>query len=364
MLDWLIIGGGIHGTALSLALTNRYKVSRVRVLDPHNEPLAYWNHFTHNTGMAYLRSPGVHHLHYDPWSMRTFNETRRGKPYVGSIPKYERPTLRSFRAYTQYLFERYHLESLRLKGLATSLKRGARGWHVETDTGVLEARNVLLAISTADQPYIPPDAPAHAQHIFSPHFDRSAITNWQDAVVIGGGISAGQLALSLAAIQPGRVTLKMRHPLRIHDFDSDPCWVTSICLADFHKLKDHDARRKVIREVRNRGSMPPDVVNALKQATEAGTLRIVQDEAVDGDVVILATGFESRRPGGRLIDDAIQAYNLPTASCGYPIVDQSLCWAEGLYVTGPLAELEIGPVSRNIIGARLASERLKRAISA
>jgi hypothetical protein len=45
-------------------------------------------------------------------------------------------------------------------------------------------------------------------------------------------------------------------------------------------------------------------------------------------------------------------------ACGYPIVDQGLRWHEGIYVTGALAELEIGLVARNIIGARLAGERL------
>jgi hypothetical protein len=38
------------------------------------------------------------------------------------------------------------------------------------------------------------------------------------------------------------------------------------------------------------------------------------------------------------------------------VVDRTLAWAPGLHVSGALAELEVGPVARNIIGARLASE--------
>jgi hypothetical protein len=40
-------------------------------------------------------------------------------------------------------------------------------------------------------------------------------------------------------------------------------------------------------------------------------------------------------------------------------VDQSLRWHPGIYVTGALAELEIGPTAMNIIGARLAAERIE-----
>jgi hypothetical protein len=74
--------------------------------------------------------------------------------------------------------------------------------------------------------------------------------------------------------------------------------------------------------------------------------------------VLLATGFEQQRPGGAWLDRAIADYDLPLAPCGYPLVRPSLVWAPGLYVTGALAELELGPVARNIVGARYAGERL------
>ncbi len=64
-----------------------------------------------------------------------------------------------------------------------------------------------------------------------------------------------------------------------------------------------------------------------------------------------------------LVDDAIAQLGLPCAACGYPIVSSQLAWAPGLHVTGPLAELELGPVARNIAGARAAGERLRGACS-
>ncbi len=77
--------------------------------------------------------------------------------------------------------------------------------------------------------------------------------------------------------------------------------------------------------------------------------------------VVLATGFEPTRPGGAWLDEAIAVNDLPVAACGFPIVDKTLCWTPGLYVSGALAELEIGPIAANIAGARQAARRLASA---
>jgi hypothetical protein len=49
---------------------------------------------------------------------------------------------------------------------------------------------------------------------------------------------------------------------------------------------------------------------------------------------------------------------LPCADCGYPIVSRALQWGHDLYVIGALAELEMGPIARNISGARQAAGRI------
>jgi hypothetical protein len=55
MLDWLIVGGGVHGTHLAHVLVNALGVARdrLRVLDPHPQPLAQWDRLTANVGMAW-----------------------------------------------------------------------------------------------------------------------------------------------------------------------------------------------------------------------------------------------------------------------------------------------------------------------
>jgi pyruvate/2-oxoglutarate dehydrogenase complex dihydrolipoamide dehydrogenase (E3) component len=205
------------------------------------------------------------------------------------------------------------------------------------------------------------------------------LPRWTHAVVVGGGITAAQTALALVHQYQSAVTLLMRHPVRVHHFDADPCWVGLDCLKAFHAERDYTRRREMISRARHRGSLPMDVARLLQAAVTAGLLtrqlgavtQAGSDEegwidlqldpdagTISADCLILATGFDSTRPGGDWLDRAIQDYDLPVANCGYPIVDHSLRWHPGLYVSGPLAELEVGPVSRNIIGAKLTGERI------
>ncbi|MCP3860728.1 MAG: hypothetical protein GY704_13840, partial [Phycisphaeraceae bacterium] len=154
-------------------------------------------------------------------------------------------------------------------------------------------------------------------------------------------------------------------------------WLGPKYTTDFHREPDHDRRRAVITEARHRGSMPPDMGRAIRRAITRGrmewheaeatefaetsegvSIRMSDDSTLTVDRILLATGFASRRPGGPMIDDLIASASLPCARCGYPIVDPSLRWHPGVYVSGPLAELELGPVARNIAGARRAGDRI------
>jgi cation diffusion facilitator CzcD-associated flavoprotein CzcO len=386
MLDWLIIGGGIHGTHLSLYLTQRRGVPPdcIRVLDPHDEPLALWRHFTSNTGMEFLRSPGAHHLHYDPFALATFARAQSNQHLARFIEPYGRPALALFNAYSERLIERYRLCALRLTGRANGLIRLRDGWRIETAQGGVEARRVVLCIGN-EQPHWPEwaavlrDNAAPIYHIFDPHFSREALPPGIRVVVIGGGITAVQTALTLSGTR--QVTLLMRHAPRVHSFDADTGWITPQYLDGFHREADYSRRRALIAAARHRGSMPPDVARELERAQTVGmitaqigavqtaelqanpsrstiTLYLTDGTVLSVHAIVLATGFEQLRPGGTWLDAAIHAHGLPTAPDGFPLVDAALRWADGVFVTGPLAELEVGPVSRNFIGARLAAERI------
>ncbi|PDW00561.1 FAD/NAD(P)-binding protein [Candidatus Chloroploca asiatica] len=399
MLDWLIIGGGLHGTHLALVLTARAGVAaeRLRILDPHAHLLAHWDRCTSAPGMTYLRSTLVHHLALDPHDLWHFAR-RRGVQTTQFRGPYRRPALALFRDHCAHLIKQHGLDQMHLQGRATGLKRTAQGWHVATNQGSLAARHVLLALSTGEQPRWPEwaqalrAAGASVRHLYEPDACDPSPVSREDAasseslwangnpgdhtVVIGGGISAAQVAVALAQATPGRVTLLMRHALRIEAFDSPPGWVGPKELRGFHDEPDVCRRRALITGARRPGSMPDDVARALRRAERRGWLRIMHGEVGEARVepdgttslelpnltlhthhVLLATGFAPHRPGGAWLDEAIATYELPTAPCGYPCVSPSLVWAPGLYVTGALAELELGPVARNIAGARHAGAR-------
>lgn len=381
MLEWLVVGGGIHGTHLShvLVTARRAPRDRVRVLDPHAAPLHRWRECTQAVGMRYLRSPGVHHLDLDPFALHRFGFGRAD----AFSPPYDRPSLALFDDHCDALIAEHGLDEVRLRGAARRIVRIAGGWAVETEAGRLEARRVVLAVGLGDQRAAVPwaeevrAAGVHVSHIFEPGWSAAALPEGP-VLVVGGGITAAQTALAL--VRRGRaVRLWMRHPLRVHQFDSDPGWIGPRYMEGFRAERDPARRRATIRAARHRGSMPLDVADALGAAITAGTVTLLGGELVRATVteggvalettageasaasVVLCTGFDGRRPGGAWLDALVAAEGLACAACGYPLVDARLAWAPGLHVMGPLAELELGPTARNITGARNGAERIAAA---
>ena len=394
MLAWLIIGGGIHGAHLAYLLTTAKGMAReeLRVLDPHPEPLARWNRLTANTGMAYLRSPAVHNLGLTADALDKFAASSAGWAYRTYREPYSRPGYDLFQAHAQQICREADLAALWLQGSAQRLIKRRNGWQVETTAGALTAKRVLLAVGRTELNWPAwatalreqhPTAPLH--HTFEEQFTLAALPPAPHTVVIGGGSTAAQVACTLAErVVPTngsvtrRVTLLLRHPIRLAHFDSEPCWNGPKCLTQFHDTTDYAARRAQIASGRHRGSIPPDVARRLDHHCTSGALHrhdgevqraevtthgmigltLGTGDSLVADRVLLATGFVQSRPGGPLVEQAIADYGLPCAPCGYPIVDKQLCWRDGLYVTGPLAELELGATAPNIRGARLAGERL------
>lgn len=385
MLDWLVIGGGIHGTHLAHVLVNRQGVpaDALRILDPHADLLTSWNRRTANTGMRYLRSPRVHHIDLEPESLECFARERGADDPVAWIVPYHRPSYELFQRHCQHVIDTCQLDRLHMRGQALALYRVPNGWRVETADGSVTAQQILLATGR-QQLNIPHWAELmlaeHVllQHVLDTAFDRQRIPDGGEIVVIGGGISAGQIALDLVS-DNHNVTLITRQPLRQHDFDSSPCWLGPACLNAFGQ-SNYQRRRWMIGEARQPGTLPQDVYKDLNTAIRlerinhsqgvviAGQmtsdnrimLRLADNSVLAADHVVLATGLKAVPPTQTWLADAITRYDLPVADCGYPVLDQTLCWSPGLYATGPLAELELGPSAANIAGARAAGVRLQQ----
>ncbi len=384
VLEWVIVGGGIHGTHLAARLLGEGGVApeALRIVDPGPELLHVWRTCTTNTGMRHLRSPPVHHLGLEPFALLHFAGGRRAARGTGLFARpYNRPSVDLFAAHCADVLSRYGLPDLHRRDRAVGLDLNCDAVRVRLGDGhELVGRRVLLALGAAEQPRWPNwarelhTAGARVHHVFDSGFTLEPDDLPERVAVIGGGITAAQVAMRL--VKAGaRVDIVSPHAPRVHEFDSDPGWMGPKHMRRFAATRDPDARRALITQARHRGSIPPRLHRALRAAMHRGDAswhvgqtqhaepgaphRLhLHDHVIEADAVLLATGFEARRPGGTLVDELIESHALPCASCGYPVVDHHLRWHPRVFVTGPLAELEVGPVARNILGARRAAERI------
>ena len=387
MISWLIVGGGIHGTYLSHLLVNQAGLdpAEVRVLDPDPEPLSAWHRNTARCGMRYLRSPATHNIDLPVLSLYRFARPAAAENTAAYIPPYNRPSLELFRRHCAHVIRRFGLQELRIAGRAIALHKSGRSVTAETTAGSITARNVLLAIGLGEQPHWPAwasrlRASAQIFHLFDPHFRLTDISAAADGVVVvGAGVSAVQTSLMLSDRLDGSVRLVSRHDLRPSPYDFDPCWIGPKCLRGFYR-QDIAGRRAAIDRARIGGSLPAEVQAELDAAiganrlgfqksrirravAEGGRIRLDTDgKPLWADTVVLATGFRSHRPGGEFVDQVIDEFDLACGPCGYPVVGGDLRWSANIFVTGPLAELQLGPCARNIIGARNAGRLLMGAL--
>lgn len=382
LLDWLLIGGGIHGVHVAVRLLAEAGVprERLRLVDPSPRLLARWRTSTEATGMAYLRSPSVHHLDVAPYSLDRFAGKRKDRDPALFTAPYDRPALALFNAHCDHVIDSLQLEELHVRDRASRCVVSEDRAVVRLEGGdELVARNVVLALGQSEQPCWPSWAPREhplIRHLFHPSGAVEPSVEGSTVAVVGGGISAAQIAVRLGA-HGHHVLLVSRHKLRKHQFDADPGWLGPKHMADFLRVRSLKERRAIIERERHRGSLPPDTRGALRRSIEKGRvtwheaevealadaegrlrLDLSTGETIDADRLLLATGFASERPGGAMVDELVEAAALPCADCGYPVVDAALRWHPRVRVTGPLAELELGPVARTIAGARRAADRI------
>ena len=150
-LDWLIIGGGIHGVHIAARLLGEAHVSpdRLRIVDPGDRLLARWRTCTAVTGMSHLRSPSVHHLDLDPWSLEDFADQRRSRERELFAPPYNRPALALFNEHCDRVVETFGLADLHIRARATRCAVDCDGVGVQLSSGRdIAARNLVLAYTT------------------------------------------------------------------------------------------------------------------------------------------------------------------------------------------------------------------------
>jgi hypothetical protein len=382
MFETVIVGGGIHGTLLQLAIL-RQGGAVPTVVDPEPVPLAVWKRTTAACGMRYLRSSSSHNLELDFHALRRFAR-ERGYGEGHFIAPYMRPSLELFNAHADYLVERHGLEE-RVRDQIVEIAAENDGFLLRGAEGSYRARKVILAPGTPP-PVLPwpedrVDQPERALHVFDPRFDLQSFEPGNAVAIVGCGVTGGQLALSLASRGLREITIFDITEPTPADYDGNPCYVGPKCADHFEAIKEPEERRKVITLQRYPGTLPRDIYVELAALRDSGVLRTetgrvthlsqtgerveVELTPADGsprlfafDRVVAATGFAAVPPANEIITPLAEAQGLRRGPQGYPFPDETLQWIPGLYVAGALGELRIGPPARNIIGAHLAARRI------
>ncbi len=378
-----IVGAGVHGVHHALRLSESKKIGRVAVIDPHTEPLTAWQTRTRNCTMEFLRSPASHGVSPQLYALRQFAE----RQYDGQRwhdPPYHRPATDVFA----------HNARVQLAKLSTDRFSFVRGRvevvHRENDHFVLtlgddqqiQSEAVILAPGQP-RPNIPKSferyAPPMVDHIHRLGFDPTPPSPGSSVLFLGGGIAAAHLILRFAR-SPVSLTWWRRDRNSIHQFDADPCFIGPRCQTAFPEIADYSDRRTLITRSRRPGSVPSDLAVRLENLIQRGKIAVARIDssfarraggriAVVGqaknrrikeefDRLILCTGFRREVPAIDLVERITAELNAPTSADGFPVPRRDLSWVDGLYLSGGLAELELGPPARNIIGAHLAGRRI------
>lgn len=390
MHTWIIIGGGIQGMTLATFLRKQKGITpeEMAIIDPHKEPLSEWKRCTEAISMPFLRSPFVHHLDVNPFSLNNHAKDSPFSEDASFLGRFKRPSLLLFHEHCEHLMREQDIRRSWIQGRVESIKRLEAGWKIQLTSGIqVSGANIVLAIGAGEQLHWPEwaqqlrtESPGSISHVFDrelPEFDASQAP----FTIIGGGITAVHLTLKLHKQFPGEVTLLKRHPFRVHDFDSDPGWLGPKYQQAFRKTRSYTRRREMIVRARRKGSIPRDLNAKLRKqlrqfpelVADGHVHRAVRQRGVTSLIdehdslihqtgtIILATGFQPQLPGREWLSPVIEEQRLKCAECGYPVVTHTLQWGPGLYVMGPLAELEVGPIARNISGAREAASRIVQA---
>ncbi|MDQ2050488.1 FAD/NAD(P)-binding protein [Natronolimnohabitans sp. A-GB9] len=384
-----IVGGGVHGVHLAVRLLEADAVglAQLRIVEPAGL-LGGFRRKCRQCGMDELRSPFVHHVSNDPFSLRDFARERgRECELVESEVGADRPTLSLFFDHADWICDRYDLESAVVDAAATDVHDERDRVAVETTAGTISTRWCLLTVGYGGSYTLPewcrdlpPTAPV--THVWDRTFDPEAIDETASIGVVGGGITAAQLATSLA--RPGReVTLFARSPFRVESLEASTDWMHFSGVVDeLHDLPPASrARQQAVVEARYDGTMPPYVFRRLRRAidreavelerseitvaTEAGGTVVVtcrDGTAMCLDALVCATGFGSPYDGP-LFRRLRSSSTLETGFQGAPVLDdETLRWVREdgsrsrIAVSGAAARQVLGPFAHNVIGARRAGD--------
>lgn len=361
---------------------------RLFVFDLSGTWMQQWQNQFAAFEIPHLRSPAVHHPDPHPFALRQFAQSRSHELY----PPYDLPGTLLFQDFCQELIRRWSLQQHVVAAKVIHIEPIKQNWRSRfclwlNNNQSIIARRVILATGGGT-----PQIPAWVKQILSfypperlCHSCDVNLVNLQlhgeTVLIIGGGLTSGHLALGAIA-RGAKVILMSRRNLQEKLFDADPGWLGPKYLKSFWLEPDWETRAAIIQNARNGGSMTPAIMTQLRRAQHQTKIKLIEKCQVfsatwqsnhwqifcdDGlqyecDRIWLATGTKLDVTLEPLLTQIIKQYPIPTAK-GLLVLDSYLRWTGcELFITGGLAALQIGPVARNLSGARMASERIVPAL--
>ena len=375
-MHWTIIGGGLQGTTIALKLKNEgLKNEALTIIDPYSSLCERFNIYTQRISMPYLRSPFVHHIHPKPFHLKQY---ARYHQYTSAYYcPYKRPQRDMFMHHVHDLIHQFKLNDCHIQGKVEAINKSRGKWCIKLSTGDKMITDcVVIANGYTQTPFIPEifRNKANVKHIFADNYHASLDKDTQH--VVGSGISAAHLTLKLLNEHNHQlVHLWMNKDIEIHNFDADPGWLGPKKLNYLASISSSDARMKLIEDERHSGSMPMELFLRLKKYVQSGRLVIHMsqiDDVTESYIIaagkyfeykhiLLATGFYNQLLTQPLIKNLIQNEQAPLNQSGYPSLSNELEWLNQLFVAGGLADLELGPFARNIMGGKESAERISKA---
>lgn len=400
-LDIAVIGAGPQALTLVTHLLQKNKVMRDRlqaglslgfqVFDPSGTWLAQWHQQFAAQEIPHLRSPAVHHPDCNPHTLLTFAERRSDELYN----PYNRPGTKLFREFCETVIDRWHLRDRVTKAQVIELTPQRNRFRLTLSDGqTVIARRVVLATgsATAHMPdwtkqmmSYPPERLCHAQAV-----NLSALPTLagETVLIVGGGLTSAHLAMG--AIKRGARALVMaRRTFKEKIFDADPGWLGPKHLKKFDAESDWEKRWQMIRQARDGGSFTPEMLTRLRRLSREGKVTLYEQCEVAGavwqgafwrvrcdnpavhdcfahqsiDRIWLATGTQLDIATHPLLGEIIKQYPAQIVN-GLPVLDKHLRWPGcGLFLMGPWAALQVGPVARNLFGGKLACDRIIPALT-
>ena len=386
-----IVGAGPHALTLVTHLLQKRKKYRHKIIvfDPSATWMSQWRQQFAAQEIPHLRSPAVHHPDPDPFSLRRFAENRPNELF----PPYDLPGTKLFQEFSQDVVSRWQLEDKVYKASVTNIApityRGNPQFRVELDDGNSAiARQVVMANGGGK-----PQLPEWAKKIPTPYPNQRLCHSHQvdlqglrlrgeKVLIIGGGLTSGHLAVG-ALKRGANVALMVRRQLKEKLFDAEAGWLGPKYLKGFSAETDWQKRWQLIQQARDGGSMTPAMMTQLRRYQHQDELSIFEECQIvgadfvgdrwqlkcddgmmwEGDRIWLATGTKLDVTQQPILKEVLHTHPLEIVN-GLPVLDEYLRWSGcKLFIMGGLAALQVGPVARNLSGARMASSRIVSAVT-